>query len=286
MPTFTSYDGTPLGYRVLPGPGPAGGPDLVCLPGGPMLDSAYLGDLGGLAAHRRLVLLDPRGTGSSAVPEDPATYRCDRQVDDVEALRRHLGLDRMDLLAHSAGANLAALYAARHPQHTGRLALITPSVAATGITVSGEQRLAAARLRRDEPWFPAAFAALERIVAGRAGADDWTAAEPFFHGRWDAAARRFAADGESRKNQEAAAAFGGDGAYDPAALRAALGRFEPPVLVLAGELDLQGPLPVMTQYAGLFKDARLTVRPGAGHFPWRDDPAAFASAVAEFLAAG
>ncbi|MEF2526247.1 MULTISPECIES: alpha/beta fold hydrolase [Streptomyces] len=276
MPTFTSYDGTLLNYRVLDGPGP----DLVCLPGGPMQDSAYLGDLGGLAAHRRLILLDPRGTGASAAPADPATYRCDRQVADLEALRRHLALPRMDLLAHSAGANLAVLYAATHPQHTGRLALITPSVAAAGITITGEQRLAAARLRRGEPWFPAAFAALERITTGQAGSDDWTAVEPFFHGSWDDSARHFAAESERRKNQEAAAAFGADGAYDPDALRAALRRSESPVLVLAGGLDLQGPLPAMTEYAGLFGHAKLVVHPGAGHFPWRDDPAAFASTVA------
>jgi pimeloyl-ACP methyl ester carboxylesterase len=45
-----------------------------------MQASAYLGDLGGLSAHRSLVLLDLRGTGESAIPADPATYRCDRQV--------------------------------------------------------------------------------------------------------------------------------------------------------------------------------------------------------------
>jgi pimeloyl-ACP methyl ester carboxylesterase len=50
------------------------------VPGGPMQASAYLGDLGGLSAHRSLVLLDLRGTGESAIPADPATYRCDRQV--------------------------------------------------------------------------------------------------------------------------------------------------------------------------------------------------------------
>jgi hypothetical protein len=50
-----------------------------------MQASAYLGDLGGLSAHRWLVLLDLRGTGESAIPADPATYRCDRQVDHVEA---------------------------------------------------------------------------------------------------------------------------------------------------------------------------------------------------------
>ncbi|MFC7640348.1 alpha/beta fold hydrolase [Streptosporangium lutulentum] len=75
---------------------------MICLPGGPMQDSAYLGELGGLSAHRQLIMVDPRGTGRSAIPEDVTSYRCDRLVDDLEALRVHLGLDRMDLLGHSA----------------------------------------------------------------------------------------------------------------------------------------------------------------------------------------
>ena len=110
METFVSVDGTRLAHHRA-----GEGPPLVCLPGGPMQASAYLDDLGGLTAHRSLVRLDLRGTGDSAVPADPATYRCDRQVADVEALRAHLGLERLDLLAHSAGAALALLYAARHP---------------------------------------------------------------------------------------------------------------------------------------------------------------------------
>jgi len=44
------------------------------------------------SAHRSLVLLDLRGTGESAMPTDPASHRCDRQVDDVEAQYAHLGL--------------------------------------------------------------------------------------------------------------------------------------------------------------------------------------------------
>ncbi|MFD3535690.1 alpha/beta fold hydrolase [Streptomyces sp. NPDC058664] len=75
MPTFTTYDGTELAYRVH-----GEGEPLVCLAGGPMRDADYLGDLGGLVAHRSLVLLDARGTGASADPADPGTYRCDRQV--------------------------------------------------------------------------------------------------------------------------------------------------------------------------------------------------------------
>ncbi|MEC3974790.1 alpha/beta fold hydrolase, partial [Amycolatopsis sp. H20-H5] len=92
MPTFTAADGTELAYHVF-----GDGSPLICLPGGPMQASAYLDELGGLSAHRRLILLDLRGTGASAVPVDTTSYRCDRLVDDVEALREHLGLDRIDL---------------------------------------------------------------------------------------------------------------------------------------------------------------------------------------------
>jgi pimeloyl-ACP methyl ester carboxylesterase len=113
MAIFEGADGTRLAYHQA-----GEGRPLIGVPGGPMQASAYLGDLGGLSAHHSLVLLDLRGTGASAIPADPASYRCDRQVDDVEALRIHLGLKRIDLLAHSAGAALALLYAAR-PRRPG-----------------------------------------------------------------------------------------------------------------------------------------------------------------------
>src|ERR1700741_6069 len=106
MSIFEAGDGTRLAFHRT-----GDGDPLVCVPGGPMQSSAYLGDLGGLSALRSLVRLDPRGTGESAVPADPASYRCDRLVDDVEALRVRLGIDRLDLLGHSTGASVAVLYA-------------------------------------------------------------------------------------------------------------------------------------------------------------------------------
>ncbi|MGW1531505.1 alpha/beta fold hydrolase [Streptomyces aureus] len=277
MPSFLAYDGTELAFDTS-----GDGPPLVCLPGGPMQDSDYLGNLGGLSAHRRLIMADPRGTGGSAVPADPGSYRCDRQVDDVEALREHLGLDRMDLLAHSAGTNLAVLYAQRHPERVGRLALITPSVYAVGVEVTGEVRRETALLRKGEPWFPEAFAALEAIVAGKGDAAAFAAIAPFWYGRWDAAARAHRDAEDAHRNQEAAARFS-DGAFDPDATRAALARLASPVLVLAGELDLNSPAPAMAEVAALFPHAELVVQPGAGHFPWLDDPARFAATTEAFL---
>ncbi|MGW2235313.1 alpha/beta fold hydrolase [Streptomyces sp. NPDC001759] len=280
MPAFTAPDGTELAYHVLGDDGPP----VVCLPGGPMQASAYLGELGGLSARRRLVLLDFRGTGDSALPEDPATFRCDRLVDDVEALRAHLGLETMDLLGHSAGTNPAVLYAARHPRRVDRLALIAPSAGAVGLTVPPQVRRETAQSRHEEPWFPTAFAALQDITTGRATADSWEAIAPFLYGRWDDTARAHHAAGASQRNDQAAAVFGGEGAFDPAATRGALAGLTAPVLLLAGEVDLNSPPPMVAEFAGLFAKAESVVQPGAGHFPWLDDPGRFVATVGNFLA--
>ncbi|MFD0023397.1 alpha/beta fold hydrolase [Streptomyces sp. NPDC058382] len=275
MTTFHASDGTRLAYRTY-----GQGEPLVCVPGGPA-DSRYLGGLGGLSRHRRLIVPDLRGTGLSAVPEDASSYRCDRLVDDIEALREHLGLSRADLLAHSAGANIATQYAARFPRRVGRLALITPGTRAVGIEITGETRRELAALRDGEPWYPAASAALEAITRGAGG--DWEAVNPFFYGRWDAAAREHCAASRP-DNPAAVTGFGADGAFDPDATRAAIAAFGAPVLLLAGEFDLNSPPGSVAEFAALFPDAELVVQPGAGHYPWIDDAGRFRAAVSAFLA--
>ncbi|MFJ6725235.1 alpha/beta fold hydrolase [Streptomyces sp. NPDC091281] len=281
MPYFDAPDGTRLAHHVR-----GEGEPLVVLPGGPGRASAYLGDLGGLAAHRRLILLDARGTGDSATPADPDTYRCDRQVADVEALRVHLGLERLDLLGHSAGGSLALLYAARYPERVARLVLVTVVPWALGRPATAEERLAAARAREHEPWFAAAHPHLEAWLTGDGADVDWDALDPFFYGRWDDTARAHAAAAETQTDEAAADRFHDPAAYDPPALRAALARFTGRVLVLAGEHD-GGPTPAPARtVADAFPDAEFTVQPGAGHYPWVDDGPWFAARTAAFLDAG
>ncbi|MGH2393448.1 MAG: alpha/beta fold hydrolase [Candidatus Limnocylindria bacterium] len=278
MPSFFAYDGTKLAYHVL-----GEGAPVVCLPGGPMQDSAYLGDLGGLSARCRLILVDHRGTGGSATPADVASYRCDRLVADIEVLREHLGLDRMNLLGHSGGANIAVLYTARYPERIANLVLVTPSTLAVGISATAEVRRAVVRLREGEPWFGQASAAFERINARQATDGDWAAIVPFTYGRWDAAAQAHHASGEQRRNTQAAAIFGSEGAFQPDATRAALATLGAPVLLLAGEVDVNSPPRVMAEFAGLFPNATFGALPGGGHFPWLDDPTWFTKTIASFL---
>lgn len=47
------------------------------------------------------------------------------------------------------------------------------------------------------------------------------------------------------------------------------------MLLLAGEYDVGLPPRNAAEYAGLSEHAALAVQPGAGHFPWLDDPAWF-----------
>jgi pimeloyl-ACP methyl ester carboxylesterase len=275
MPTFTAPDGTRLAYRTA-----GSGPPLICVPGGPA-DSRYLGDLGGLSAHRRLIVADLRGTGRSAQPANPSTYRCDRLVDDIEALLAHLDLPRVDLLGHSAGTNIAVQYAARHPERLRTLVLVGPSTRAVGLEITGRTRRDLARLRSGEPWFASAYAALETLTEGAGG--DPEAITPFFYGRWDDAARQHHSAGRPR-NEDAVAHFAAEGAFTPRATREALAVCPAPVLLLTGEYDVNSPPRSVAELAALFPDARLEVQPAAGHYPWLDDAGRFVAVTEAFLA--
>jgi proline iminopeptidase len=278
MARFASYDGTQIGYGTL-----GDGPPLMCLPGGPGRTCECFGNLGGLSSSRQLIMPDTRGTGLSADARDPLSYRCDRLVGDVEALRAHLGLDRMDLLGHSAAGELATLYAAAYPERVAHLILLTPGLAAVGVDETDEQWRAALARRSGEPWYPAALAAVQKMESGDESLENRRAYQPFLYGRWDAAAQAHVDAGISERAQPVRKNFYAEGAFNPAVTLGEVARLTAPVLVYAGELD-NLPTPETAAAGGrVFPNATVTVQPGAGHFPWLDDPGFFTAVITSFL---
>ncbi|MFJ5922336.1 alpha/beta fold hydrolase [Kitasatospora sp. NPDC092948] len=271
MTIFQAHDGTALHYDQL-----GDGAPLVAIPGGPGADVRYLGTLGGLDAHRRLIRFDPRGSGRSAEPADRASCAFGTQVKDVEALREHLGLDSFDLLGHSAGALTAQRYAAEFPHRVRSLVLVTP--VGRGAREPDEAELAAIRgARSDQPWYEDATRAAAALAAGEGDPAELTARiTPFFWGSWDDRARAAAFDPELVPGAPwmRAAFYEGAGEAAPVAM---------PALVLAGELDgMIGTAPARLA-ATLHPGARLEVLAGVGHRPWVEKPDEFARLVAEFL---
>ena len=118
----TSTDNVNLWYTEV-----GKGSPIVVIHGGPGMDHASLAaDLEPLTRAHRVIYYDQRGGGRSTLPSDPALLTIDHHVQDLEALRRHLGLEKMTILAHSFGPAIAALYAIKYPEHVERMIFLGP----------------------------------------------------------------------------------------------------------------------------------------------------------------
>ena len=101
------------------------GTPLLVLHGAIGLGSTYMRALDPWADEIQLIHYDQRGSGNTPLGDvQRATFS--GGVEDLEGLRRQLGLDRIQVLGHSAGAYLAALYAAEHPTTTAAAVLLNP----------------------------------------------------------------------------------------------------------------------------------------------------------------
>jgi proline iminopeptidase len=96
-------------------------PVAFLIHGGPGGDhSGFKATLAPLADRMQLVYFDHRGQGRSA-RGNPDTYHMDNYVEDMEALRQHLGLDKIVVLGVSFGGMVALSYAVRYQQHVSHL---------------------------------------------------------------------------------------------------------------------------------------------------------------------
>ncbi len=273
-----------LWYRVA---GRSNGVPVVFLHGGPGQGSQVFEAFGGpqLERTQRMVYLDQRGAGRSDRPRDLSKYSMDIMVDDIEQLRRHLGVPRIALLGHSFGTRLALEYAARYPQHTAAVVL---AAAATDLRRTLDlqcQRLAHADAE-----------AYKRAAQGlRPGAYPRCDTRRAYSGD--------AAKASSLRNlfpdlsivevvERLEAAYGGNTGEGSRALfqqgymqyRFTRGdQVRAPVLIVAGGRDFQAATEVQRYLAKQLRRGHLLVYPDHGHFMFVEIPRRFARDVDDFL---
>jgi proline-specific peptidase len=114
-------------YRSVEAERDEGRVPLLCLHGGPGANWLHMKPYEALADERRAVFYDQLGAGNSAVTEthDPGMWRPELFVEEVDAVRGALGLERVHVLGHSWGGMLGMLYASGRPE--GLVSLVVES---------------------------------------------------------------------------------------------------------------------------------------------------------------
>lgn len=280
-------DGIRLHYEIN-----GKGPTIVVLHGGPGLSSSYLApNLERLAGHFRLISYDQRGSGRSTVVTDPAKLSRDHHVDDVDAVRRRFGLDKVVLLGHSWGAAPAAFYARAHSDRVAAVILLDPIPARSAPWMNQF----GTNLRR---WMDEATSKqVAALAAARRGASDPAAACRAY---WAVFIRGYMADpndtamlGRMRGDvcDAPPEAIANGGVVYSAALgsngwdwREDFHGTDVPVLIVHGDKD---PIPLASadEWAKAFPRATLLPIEGAGHFPFVEQPEALLRAIQPFVTA-
>ena len=114
---------------------------LLCLHSGPGIPHYYLLPLAKLASPNfRVVFYDQLGVGSSEKPEDVSLFNIERGAEEVEGVRKALGLGKLNLLGSSYGGALALQYALKYQKNIKKL-IIASGLASVSETVAEMQRL-------------------------------------------------------------------------------------------------------------------------------------------------
>jgi len=287
LPARASFDekgqvfdgpGGKLYYEII---GSGDGTPLVLVNGGPGFDHTYLHTSrvwDALSKQRRIVFYDQRGNGRSAALKPGQSCTLADQIDDLEALRSHLGFDKMDVLGSSWGGYLAMAYSARHADHVSHLVLVDSAAPKFSDTIFLFDQVFPETTERQ------ASGALARELGDKA-ADDAQIREylsMIFY---------------SPENREAFLKQIGPGAYTKEVNQAVtrdlarfdlnpeIRKFRFPTLVVTGRYDMNVAPLVADRIHKEIPGSRFVVFEKSSHLPFTEEPEAFTHTLGEFLAA-
>lgn len=291
MPAFVDsndYVETPDGVQIFQRTMGTGPETLFVLHGGPGFAMDYIvDDLAPLAQHMRLVFHDQRGTGRSTLVTGAPALHAQRLVDDVEVLRGRSGLERINLLGHSWGAGLVALYAQRYPERVGRIVLVGPIPLRMSELTQTFKNISA---KRPEDERARLKATSESWVADPGNADAcrafyriWYA--PFFGDRSMLSRTKgdfcggTPASLRNKVQQVDKHTLESLGDYD---WRESMRRVTAPTLLIHGSVDVIS-VASAREWTAVMPDSRMLLMEGIGHFPYLEAPERFVTAVTGFL---
>lgn len=234
-----------------------------------------------LSRYSKLVFFDRRADMLSS-RSGHGVASVDEMSDDIDALRKTLGLERVTLFGHSFGATIALNYALRHPGNVKRLILVS-AAASVEDPYEGEKRILKTLSKVE-------------LTAYRSSEGGTGATKPcdrvrmrysllyphYFHKlipyEFDRGIYTVYFDALSRKEALAADSSQLD-------VRAQLSQIKVPVLVVAGRYDLVTPPDQSSILAGGLPQSRLVVMEHSGHFPFFEENYLFTEWVRQFMAA-
>ena len=250
--------------------GPQDAPALLVLPGGPGGSSyPYRAAWEDELAEYRVVYLDPRGSGRSPeLPPEPRLFTIDALVDDLEAVRTWLAVDRWVPVGHGFGAMVGLEYGRRFPEFTPGVVALAPWIDYPQLARLFWQ---AAFGEAGEPPEDPTAAVEEAFAALGPKAILDRLAFPSEHGR---AHQEWLADGLPLGSAEAVEEVFRVNRlweldYSPYLLE-----YPTDVVAIAGERDATS-YPHQTERLADLAGAEVYAIPRAGHYPWIDEPEAF-----------
>jgi proline iminopeptidase len=224
---------------------------------------------------------DQRGCRKS-VSTGPFTIEAN--VDDLEALRRWTGADRLSLLGHSAGAILAMFYAAAHPDRVEWLILMSPA----GLHGGWRKAFDATIRQRLTPPQQQQLADIDRRILRAA---DPVQRADLYRARFNAALPCYV-DPRHRQLAPTLDFYDRVGnvettasalqAFDEAVFQTRLRGVDARACIIHGRSD---PIPwqVVDDFRALLPAAEVAPLEHCGHFPWLEEPAACRDALVAFL---
>ena len=261
------------------------GPYILVLSGGPGEEihsmQAFAEELG---KNYQCIMLEQRGTGRSKLSQyDASTINLKGYIDDIEATRRQLRIDKLILTGNSWGMMLALAYGGTYSEHTRAIATvgsgpITREYLAVFVD-NQKMRLTSCEMEVVQYWSDPSRrqANFERAEFERIRAT----APAYFYDRKVAIDFEMELTPDDFNTHVVPAFLEAEPAFD---LRPKLKAITAPVLLLQGRQDLAGEANIVEAHQ-LIKNSTLKFIEKCGHMPWLEQPEETWKVVNDFLRA-